>query len=274
MNGIIRAIVIVQDSNYLNITNPEIATAQEELTEQGVQICAVTSIPDAIEQNTLYLTDNTAYYETMRANGYPSIGYLHIGNQNAVFEHCPYLISEPQWVDVDSYTKIYQRLVGLPWTILTTDHLIIREMTERDLDALYDLYDDIAIQFMQPLNPDRDVERSQLQDYIDKIYGLFGYGYWALELKSSGQMIGRMGFAAYEGSDNCIPFGYIIHHDYRRQGYALEAARAILPYARDVLQMRGICAEVHANNEPSIAFLKSLGFCKKRVIGDIITYVL
>lgn len=274
MNDTLLTIVMVLDPAMQEYTESDIREAREELPTLGFAVETTTKAPERPAQNTLYLTDNTAYYESMRKAGCPTVGYLHAGNQDAAFADCPYLLSEPQWVDADSYHKIYERLMGLPWTILTTDRLVIREMTVEDLDALYDLYDEEARRFMTPLRDDRDVERAELASYIDKVYGLFGYGYWAIVLRDGGDVIGRMGFAAYEDTDGRTPFGYVIHKDYRRQGYAFESASAILTYARDVLQLSHISAEVHEDNLPSIHFLKRLGFCKASVIGDIITYVL
>lgn len=262
-------IAFITDPQCRNTTDAEIATAREELAPEGVQVESLQELPDAAAPHTLYLTDGVQIYNRLCEAGLPVVGYLHAGNAGTEFPHCPYLISEPQWVDADSYQKIYERLRGLPWTILTTDRLVIREMTVGDLDALYELYDEEARRYMTPLDADHDVERARLRDYIDKVYGLFGYGYWALVRRDDGQLIGRMGFATKEDS-----FGYVMRKDCRRQGYATEAARAILPYARDVLQLSEIRAEVDPNNLPSIRFLESLGFCKAGVENSLETYVI
>lgn len=274
MNDTLLTIAFVLDPALQEYTESDVREAREELWALGLAVETVTAVPEAPAQNTLYLTDSAAYYKDMCAAGIPTIGYLHAGNPGVEFPHCQYLISEPQWVDADSYHKIYERLMGLPWTILTTDRLIIREMTVQDLDALYDLYDEEARRYMAPLREDRDEERAELVSYIDKVYGMFGYGYWAITLRESGRVIGRMGLAAYEDADGRTPFGYVIHKDYRQQGYALEAAQAILPYATDVLQLQGISAEVYEDNLPSIYFLNKLGFRKTNVIENIIRYVL
>lgn len=274
MNDTLLTIAFVLNPLLQEYTESDVLEAREELPTLGLAVDVLTTVPQTPVQNTLYLTDNAAYYRDMCAAGIPTAGYLHAGNPGEAFPHCLYLLSEPQWVDADSYQKIYERIMGLPWTILTTDRLVIREMTVQDLDALYALYDDEARRFMTPLREDHEIEREELASYINKVYGMFGYGYWAITLRESGHVIGRMGFAAYEDADGRTPFGYVIHKDYRRQGYALEAARAILPYARDVLQMQGICAEVHEDNLPSIRFLNMLGFRKVNVIEDIGTYIL
>ena len=45
------------------------------------------------------------------------------------------------------------------------------------------------------------------------------------------------------------------------QGYALEAARAVLGYARGTLGLGDLCAIVTPGNARSIALLHKLGFC-------------
>lgn len=263
-------IVFVLHPAWQNTTGPEVRTAREELSPEGLSVTSTDEVPTAPAPQTLYLTDSADAYEALQAAGCPAIGYLHRDNAGETFEHCPYLLSEPQWVDADSYQKIYERLTGQPWTILTTDRLVVREMTVDDLDALYALYDEEARRFMTPPDDNHDVERARLRDYIDKVYGLFGYGYWALVDKASGQLIGRMGFSTEQSST----YGYLIHKEYRRQGYAAEAARAMLPYARNVLGLEEIRAEVHNNNVPSIEFLQSLGFRKVGVQNDLEIYAI
>lgn len=265
-------IVFVPDLRWRQITEPEILQTVQELQAEGIAVREQTALPAAPEENTLYLTDSMEYYQNLCAAGCAVAGYLHAGNPGAAFPRCPYLISEPQWVDADSYEKIYERLTGRPWTILTTDRLVIREMTVADVGALYELYDEEALRFMPPLCRDREEQRIETAEYIDKIYGMFGYGYWVMTLRDSGRVIGRMGFAN-EGSAGGISFGYMVHPDYRRQGYAIEAARAILPYAREMLQMSSICATVHTENEPSISLLRRLGFRRAGAEDGMETYI-
>lgn len=274
IEDMIDSIVFVPDPAWRSITEPEIYACREELAGSGISIRVSAALIESPERNTLYLSDSPAYYEHMRSQGVPVAGYIHEGSGNAQFPHCPYLVSEPQWVDTDSYTKIYERLTGQPWTILTTERLVIREMTVDDLDDLYALYDAQARQFMTPPGEDRDAERILLSNYIEQIYGMFGYGYWAVTLRGSRRMIGRIGFAAYEGAGDRISFGYIMHPAYRRQGYALEAAGAILAYAQEVLELPGISAEVRVGNTASIRFLKRLGFRKENSIDVREIYVL
>ena len=56
----------------------------------------------------------------------------------------------------------------------------------------------------------------------------------------------------------CI--GYMIGVPWQRQGYAEEACRAILDYAREELDFTKVFLQVEEENEASIKLAKKLGF--------------
>ena len=64
----------------------------------------------------------------------------------------------------------------------------IREITVKDVPQLYELYRDASITaFMEPLFADPEQEIAYTKDYIENVYGFYGYGMWVLEEKRSGQ---------------------------------------------------------------------------------------
>ena len=112
--------------------------------------------------------------------GFCTAGYSHAGNRSEQFRGVSYIIQEPDLVDFDSYEKIYERGAGLPWTILKTRRCLVREFTVDDLEGIYSLYDDRARMFLEPPSEDRAHEREILEAYIERIYGLYGFGHWAV----------------------------------------------------------------------------------------------
>ena len=81
---------------------------------------------------------------------------------------------------------------------------------------------------------------------------------------SDGAMIGYAGFHGPPGVNarqdaDAVEIGYTIFDPYRRRGYATEAARTLIRYARE----RGVprvLASVSPDNEPSLAMMRTLGF--------------
>ena len=163
-------------------------------------------------------------------------------------------------INADFILKMYQRFKHLPWTILSTDRLILREMTVEDVDRLYEIYDGEGItDHTEPLYEDRQQEIEYTKDYIKNMYEFCGYGLWLVVEKDGGRVVGRAGITGREGYDEA-ELGYVIEKERQRRGYALEACRAVIGYARDVLEMKGLNCFVRPGNEASVKLCKLLGF--------------
>jgi [ribosomal protein S5]-alanine N-acetyltransferase len=110
---------------------------------------------------------------------------------------------------------------------------------------------------------DRDVHSVQAaRDYLEKFYlpkyDKDGFGFYLVALKTTNEPIGMCGLIKREGlNDADIGFAYL--PAYRGFGYALEAARATLVYARDALFMRRLVAIATPSNASSIKLLEKLG---------------
>ena len=244
--------------------------AKPQTAQAAVQAAALETEPESVpaakqesapNTGTLYLTDSAEVFRSLSDAGFAVVGYLHANNADESFPGADYLISEPHYVDPDSYVKIWQRLTHRPWTILETERLVIREMTAADLEENAALYkDEEASRFLTPPLADLQKEREKLEAYIDKVYGLYGYGSWAVILKENGRMIGRAGFEPYQAGQDRLRMGYLIGAEYRRQGYALEACSALVCYAVQALGFPGVCAITSPENAASKALLIKLGF--------------
>ena len=79
-----------------------------------------------------------------------------------------------------------------------------------------------------------------------------------------GEMIGHIGFHGPPGvnarrEQDAVEVGYTVFPDHRRRGYATEAVRALLDYAREHGIHRFV-ASVGPGNEPSLRLVRALGF--------------
>ena len=96
-------------------------------------------------------------------------------------------------VDYDFFEKIYQRHHGLPWTILETERLVVRELALSDMDALFELYSyEGMTDYMEGLYPYEE-EYEYQKAYIANMYRFFGYGMWLVFEKETGKLVGRAG---------------------------------------------------------------------------------
>ncbi len=88
----------------------------------------------------------------------------------------------------------------------------------------------------------------------------------AIVLPESREMVGHIGFHGPPGINarrepEAVEVGYTVFPEHRRQGYATEAVRALLAWAREQGVDRFI-ASVAPANEPSLRLVRRLGFAE------------
>ena len=81
---------------------------------------------------------------------------------------------------------------------------------------------------------------------------------FAVTLKSDGTLIGHMPFHPWYGPQT-FEIGWVMHPDYQRQGYATEAARALLNYGFQELHLHRIIATCQPENPASFRVMEKLG---------------
>ncbi len=214
----------------------------------------------------LFITDSPLLFKYLLEAGMPAAAWVHEKprEESAVstedFAGAAYLLEEPGYIDTDSYIKIYERLKGLPWTILETKRCIVRELEEADAPDVLALYDETARGFVETPAQNADEEAGILAAYRQKVYGFFGYGTWAVIEKDSGRLIGRAGFEPFERKNGSMSFGYIFHPDFRGKGYAGEVCAALVEYGFEMLGFMAVEADTDPGNTASVKLLQRLGF--------------
>jgi RimJ/RimL family protein N-acetyltransferase len=171
--------------------------------------------------------------------------------------------------DDEYLERVVRRTIGLPWIIVESPRLLIREFTMDDLPSVMredsDQPDDAVF-----YTPDL------LQAYIREQYSYYECGMWAVIRKSDNRLIGKAGFvpepkaaigsisegepgSSVEASAQSYALGYHIFTPFRRQGYAKEACRLILHYLDEEFDGQAI-AYVMSDNIASIRLLEQLDF--------------
>ncbi|OEO26901.1 GNAT family N-acetyltransferase [Pseudomonas sp. J237] len=148
---------------------------------------------------------------------------------------------------------------------LETPRLNMRQWTPEDLPALASLNADSEVMRFFPAV----LSREQSAQMLERLRGQFaaqGYGFWALQQKDSGQLIGftglnRVGFeASFSSATNpAVEIGWRLAREYWQQGYASEAACAAFDCAFSQLQLPEVVAFTAEVNGPSIKLMQALG---------------
>ncbi len=134
---------------------------------------------------------------------------------------------------------------------LETERLYLRELTENDFLALYNVLADSDIMQHYPYTFDENRVRNWITKNIER-YSIYGFGLWAVVLKETDELIGDCGLTMQNINGTIKPeIGYHIRHDMQRKGYAKEAASAVRDWTFHNTPFQMIFSYMKYTNEPS-----------------------
>ena len=233
-----------------------------QTSKMHVTISNIQKDDSLYKEEAILLTDDAILAKECSNRGVPYVFFLHEQNKQESLPSGAYCVESLADVSCEYLDRVYRRAKGLPWNILTTDRLQIREITPEDVPRLYELYEDESItRYMEPLFPNQQQEIDYTKDYIKYVYSFYGYGMWLITLKKNGEIIGRAGLEYKEGFEG-LEIGFMLGREYQNKGYAYEACKGILNYALEELEQTSFRAIVHRDNEPSRNLCEKLGFHK------------
>jgi len=148
---------------------------------------------------------------------------------------------------------------GLTITIprLTTARLLLREFRTADFDGYaQNMADPESTKFLSGVVDRRTAWR--LFSAATGSWVLSGAGWWALEVRETGQVVGEVCAFVRE---TCPDFeiGWNLYRRFWGQGFAIEAARAALDFTVERHRAKRVIAHIAAANSPSIAVSTKLG---------------
>jgi RimJ/RimL family protein N-acetyltransferase len=144
--------------------------------------------------------------------------------------------------------------------VLETDRLILRHQKIEDAAFILELLNDPSwIQYIG----DRGVRTiDEARAYILKgpldMYARLGFGFYLTELKDGGIPIGICGLVKRDFLED-VDIGFAFLPRFWGKGYALEAASAVMVYAKSVLGLKRIVAITSEDNYASAKLLEKLG---------------
>ena len=173
------------------------------------------------------------------------------------------LLEEPEEVSINYLNQVYCHQKKLPATVAETTRCYIREMVKEDMDALYEILSEEETAKYLPAKPgNREEELEKLVSYVSYAYSFYGYGYWGVFLKETGELIGRAGFKEGEFP---LEAGYVIKRNYWGKGYATEVLSALVFYAEEELGTSEIFANIDEQNTASLRVAEKCGVLCNRL---------
>jgi RimJ/RimL family protein N-acetyltransferase len=149
--------------------------------------------------------------------------------------------------------------------VLQTERLILRPFTAADVDAQAAMMGDAQV--MRHLGGHPLAREDSWRKLLcgAGLWRLFGFGYWAVERRADGAMIGQVGFAEFmrdmEPSIRGFPeMGWLFAREAAGQGFATEAAAAGLAWIDMALDPPETVAIIDHANGASIRVAEKCGF--------------
>lgn len=150
--------------------------------------------------------------------------------------------------------------------VVETERLRLRAFREEDLDDFAAMNADPDT--MRYIGTGVPIDRTQTWRAMATFIGhwdLRGYGIWAVEERSTGAFVGRVGLFNPEGWPG-LEAGWLIGRDFRGRGYATEAGAATLDFAWEHVETDRVMSMIRPPNQASIRVAEKLG---ERLVDQI-----
>ncbi len=202
------------------------------------------------------------------AAGIVSIGFLNPNSGKQDLSRAAILVEGFDEVDYHFINMIYQHAHLQPTTILTTERLILRELTPEDNSALCEICNKPGIfEYLEDYSGDIMLERTKLEAYIKNVYHFYGYGLWGIFLKETNQLIGKCGIEYKTINQEAVyELGYLVDTNHQNLGYAFEAVTATIQYSFQRLGIDRIIAVIEKGNVSSEQLARKIGMKPLREI--------
>jgi RimJ/RimL family protein N-acetyltransferase len=146
----------------------------------------------------------------------------------------------------------------MDFPVLETERLILRMWRNEDFEAYAEMCADPDVMRYLGGKTMTRLEAWRHMGFMVGHWMLRGYGHFAVEEKSSGGFIGRIGFLNPEGWPG-FEIGWTLARDCWGRGYAIEGARRALEYAFVELDRPHVISLIHPDNRASISVAERLG---------------
>lgn len=142
---------------------------------------------------------------------------------------------------------------------LTTQNLTLRAFSEQDAEAMYHILSgQDVLRYFPTTQPPTLPQVQKMIDRLLKHWEKHGYGLWAVELRETGDLVGRCGLQYIPETDE-IEIDFILGRQFWGQGFATEAGKASLQFGFEELNLTSIVGIVHVDNLASQRVLQKLG---------------
>lgn len=154
--------------------------------------------------------------------------------------------------------KLYRLFSRIP--VLETERLLLRKMKVSDAEDMYDYAkrEELTKYLLWSPHNSFFYTKDYLK-YVESRYSVGDFHDWAVVEKDSGRMIGTCGFTSIDTQHNSGEIGYVLNPDFHGKGYGTEAAKRVVAFGFDNLELHRIEARFMEGNRASFRVMEKLG---------------
>lgn len=139
---------------------------------------------------------------------------------------------------------------------IETERLVLRQITIDDAEDMY-LYASNE-EVTRYVTWDTHSSLSDTNEFINSFLPHYDAP-WGIELKENGKFIGTVHFVWWQPKHNSAEIGYVLSKEYWGKGLITEAAKAIIPFGFESMNLVRIQARCFLENEGSERVMVKLG---------------
>lgn len=152
---------------------------------------------------------------------------------------------------------------------IRSDRVLLRWMTDADVDALFDLFSDAAVMRFWSSAPMLD--RSDAEHLLGTIRDCFrrkDLFQWGVVLPDDDRVIGTCTLAKLSPANRRAELGFALARAHWGNGLMGEALTALLDHAFGEMNLHRLEADVDPRNDRSIRLLERLGFRREGLLRE------
>lgn len=166
-------------------------------------------------------------------------------------------------------TNLLRPFSEVPPHTFETERLRLRALTLLDLTLVFDLYtgDPVATKYMAWPRVTTPEEGRPFVEIVDSSFSGRPVAHadfvWLVQLKATREFIGSCGIGFH--SETTAGGGYILNPNFWGKGYAAEAWKVVVDWARSQPNVQRIEATHHPDNQASGAVMRKVGLTFDRI---------
>ncbi len=152
-------------------------------------------------------------------------------------------------------------------SFIETERLLIRKWDAgRDLEDAFEIYGDPATMRFIPCGALSREQTARLITRLTELDEEQGFGIWPVVHKRDQRVIGECGITYIPGHGKDLEIAWIFNKAYHRNGYAIEAAKAVMDLALREPRIPRVYALIDRENAASIRVARRLEMDYDRIV--------